>query len=324
MARPSFYFCACPDAGLTKAHIEDLIHVHPPSGAGLSSAWQRHVYWGDEELPQSFWKHLTIQGLFNTPILLIVRNAQNIPAATWKLLSKTLATSKDNTWLILCLEVGFEKKQAKIPAHISKLKCFEVAKKQGFFWQSSGLDSQDIKRYIQNRAKVCKLNFAPDALEAFCTSTLPDATAIEQELQKLILLTTDGNITLDMISTGAYIPDSNVFAFISFIQAGNITAAWNEIYKGQKDVAALLFPFLGLLSREARTLWQILAKEQVYIHFSVAKSKESCAHKLGFSGVAEIFSYIVHAEQQVKSGECDPEQALESMVVNLVRLFSRH
>ncbi len=77
-----------------------------------------------------------------------------------------------------------------------------------------------------------------------------------------------------------------------------------------------------MLTREARILWQIIAKEQVHIHFSVAQQKERCAKKLGFSGVAKIFALIVHAEQQVKSGACDPEQALESMVVELVHIFA--
>ncbi len=319
MPRPGFYFCICPDAGLIKEHVEGLVQAHPPKGGG---SWQKHVYWGDDDLAQSFWKHLTLQGLFSTPVLLMVRNAQNLPAATWKNLSEALGTLSDDTWPIICLEVPFDKKQAKIPAHITKLPCFNAAKEKGFLWQSSGLDAQGIKRHVLARAKSYNLQFEPRALEAFCGSTLPDATAIDGEMQKLILLAHNGQVTEDMINIGAYLPESNIFAFISCIQAGNITAAWQEIHRGQKDVAGLLFPFLALLTREARILWQILAKEPVHVHYSVAQQKERLARKLGFSGVAKIFALIVQAEQQVKSGSCDAEQALESMVVDLIQLFA--
>ncbi len=319
MSRPVFYICACPDAGLIKEHIEDIVQAHPPKGGG---AWQRHVYWGDDDLAQSFWKHLTLQGLFSTPVLLIVRNAQNLPAATWKNLSEALEAIASDTWPIFCLEVPFEKGQAKIPAHINKLACINTAKSKGFFWQHAGLDAQGLKRHVLAKAKACGLQFDPKALDAFCSSTLPDATAIDGEIQKLMLLADQGQVSEDMINIGAYLPESNIFAFISCIQAGNISAAWREIYRGQKDIAGLLFPLLALLTREARILWQILAKEQVHIHYSVAQQKERLAKKLGFSGVAKIFALIVQAEQQVKSGSCDAEQALESMVVDLVQLFA--
>ncbi len=320
MPRPGFYFCACPDAGLIKAHIDELVQKYPLAQNG--TAWQQHIYWGDDDLPQSFWQHLTLQGLFSTPVLLMVRNAQNLPAATWKNLSEALTHLSDDTWPILCLEVPFEKKQAKIPAHITKLSCFDMAKKYGFIWQSAGLDAQGVKRFVQTRTKACGLQFEPAAFEAFCSSTLPDAVAIEGEIQKLVLLASDGKVGVDMINTASYVPESNIFNFISCIQAGNITAAWREIYRGQKDVAALLFPFLALLAREARILWQILSKEPVHIHYSVVQQKERCARKLGFAGIAKIFSLIVQAEQQVKSGACDAEQALELMVVDLVKVFA--
>ncbi len=237
MVRPAFYFCACPDAGLTKEHIEELIKTHPPKG-GMSSTWQRHIYWGDEDLSQSFWKHLTVQGLFSTPVLLIVRNAQNLPAATWKNLSEAVASISSDTWLILCLEVPFEKKQAKIPAHITKLPCFDEAKKKGFIWQSAGLDAQAIKRHVQAKAKEHGLQFDPKALETFCSSTLPDATAIDGEIQKLVLLAPNGKVSLDMINIGAYSPESNIFSFISHIQAGNISRP--------KRRSGFIFPIFSL------------------------------------------------------------------------------
>ncbi len=318
MARPPYLFCICPDAGLIKEHIDSIALEFAPSSGGT---WERHVFRGEEDLPQAFWTHLTVQGLFNTPKLIIIRNAQNLPIDTWKNLSDSISAVNENTWLIMCLEVVFDKNFPKIPATIQKVKCFEAAKKKNYIWLNSGLDTKQIKMYVQNRVKEYGLSFEGNAFEALCGSVPPDATAIENELQKLFLAANDKVIREDMINVGAYLPENDIFSFISHIQAGKIAAAWSEIRRGQHDITALFFPFLALLARDTRILWQILAKEQVHLHFSVAHSKEQCAKKLGFAGIAKIFAYIVQAEQQVKSGECDPEQALESMVVDLARLY---
>ena len=57
--------------------------------------WERHVYWGDEEPPQRFWEQLTLQGLFGAPRALIVRQANQWPAAVWKKISHALARPSD-------------------------------------------------------------------------------------------------------------------------------------------------------------------------------------------------------------------------------------
>ncbi len=321
MSRPAFYFCICPDAGLIKKHIELLQEQHPASGGLGSSTWERHVYYGDSELPQVFWEHLTLQGLFGVPRLIILRHAQNIVAARWKQLSESLASPNPSSWLILCLEGTWEKKQPKIPAHIAKQKCLGFADKKGWIWRHSGLDTRSIKGYIKEKAGTFGLVFHADALEALSQSVLPDAVAIDGELQKLSLMAPQGQVSLDMVGSGTYVPESDIFSFISCIQAGNITAAWREIYRSQKDVEALFFPLLALLHREAKLLWQILAGEQVRVHPQAARQKELCAKHLGFKGIAGILSAITRAEYYVKSGERSVEQTLEALVADLVLLF---
>ncbi len=338
MSRPGFYFCICPDAGLIKRHIEKLVQDFPAHmentdamGSGLmgnalapsaTTAWERHVYWGDEDLSQAFWEHLMLQGLFSKPRLLILRNAQNISAARWKEISSALSNPNPLTWLILCLEGPWEKGQPKLPAHVLKQKSVSFADKKGWIWRHSGLDISGIKKYIQSKAQNLGLTFEPHALDALCASVPPDATAIDGELDKLQLAANDGHVQMTMVGAGSYIPESNIFSFMNHVYAGNINAAWREVHRSQHDMEALLFPFLALLSRDAKTLWQILAGENPRMHPVAAKEKEACARRLGFGGVAQIFTCIVHAEQAIKSGERNVEQTLEALVTELIHIFS--
>ncbi len=346
MSRPGFYFCICPDAGLMKNHIEQLQKDFPadvcgsadgsaPSMGGLSGMggmlgatapsphWERHVYWGDEDLSPAFWEHLMLQGLFAKPRLLIVRNAQNISAARWKEVSAALAQPNPLTWLILCLEGPWEKGQPKLPAHIVKQKSLAFADKKGWIWRHSGLDIQGIKKYIQGKAQSLSLSFDPHVLDALCACVPPDATAIDSELEKLHLAANDGRVSMDMVGSGGFIPESNIFSFMNQIYAGNLSAAWREIYRSQNDLDALLFPFLALLTRDAKTLWQILAGDNPRMHPAAAREKEACARRLGYDGIAQIFACIVQAELAIKSGERSVEQTLEAIVAELSMLFGQ-
>ncbi len=340
MSRPGFYFCICPDAGLIKLQVENLIKKFPPdtenAGGALGNSmgqmlgakskkqeWQRHVYWGDEELPGAFWENLMLQGLFSTPKILVLRNAQSIQAAQFTEISGALSGYNPLTWLIICLEVPFEKGKAKIPAHIAKQNSFQLAQKKGWIWQNFGLDIQGIRKYIQGKASALGLSFEPSALNAFCSAVPADATAIDGELEKLILVTPDGRVTDSIASTvsGAFVPESDIFSFINQIYAGNLTTAWREIYRSQHDIEALLFPFLALLFRDAKVFWQILAGENVYLHPSAARMKEQYARSLGFAGIGKIFAAILNTELSIKNGEKSTEQSLESLVVELAMLF---
>ena len=321
MARPGFFVCICPDAGLLKAHVASLLERHP---AGGGKAWERHTFWGDEELPPRFWEHLTLQGLFGAPRVLLLRQANAVPAAVWKRLSAALGTPNPQAWLFLCLEVAWEKGQPKVPAHIAKLRCMAFAEQQGWVWRSPGLDERTLKKYAQTRAKELGLRFGDGALEAFSASTPPDAAAVDAELRKLALaasLSEDGSITADMAGGGGFLPETNIFTFIRCVQAGNLPAAWREIHRGQKDSDGMLFPFLALLLREARILWQLRAGESVRLHPNDMSAKRDCATRLGFTGLARLMELIVRAEWHVKTGERSPEQALEALTTDLALLF---
>lgn len=322
MQRPLFYFCICPDGGLINEHVTTLLAQSPTENG---KAWERHVFWGDEELPPRFWETLTLQGLFATPTLVILRQANAVSADVWKnRLSPALAAAAAHTWTLLCLEVPWEKREPKIPAHIAKLPCMAHAEKKGWVWRQPGLNATSLTAHARTQARAMGLRFGPGALEAFCQSIPPEATAVETGLARLALateLSEDGSITTDMITQGAYTPEANVFGLISCLEAGKLTAAWREVRHSLQGGDNMLFSLLALLHREARLLWQINAGENVRLHPNERQMKERCAARLGFAGTSALLDLLVQTETRVKSGEQSPEQALEILCVDAARLF---
>ena len=319
-ARPGFSFLVCPDSSLTRARLEQELAAH------AAQNWERHVYWGDEEPPPRFWEQLTLQGLFGASRVLLLRQAHLWPAAVWKKISQALARPSSQCWPFFCLEAGWDRGQPKLPVHLGKLRCMAFADKQGWIWRSEGLTERSIKRHVQQRIRQLGLHFEPDALEQFCASLPPDAQTVENELEKIILLQRaqgqEGRpVTVSMTGTSAHSPECNIFACIRQLEAGNLPALWKELARN-RNADSLFFPLLGLLAREFRLLWQVLAGEKMRLHPSEASFKQQLARKLGAPGLAAGMAALADAEWQVKSGRRNTDQALDMLAADLVLLFS--
>lgn len=329
--QPGFFFCVCADGQLLRREVERLLVAHAPvqgtdllasESATRGNAWEKHVFWGDEELPRNFWEVLTLQGLFATPRALVLRNAQAIPAEMWRRLSKALGRPNPQTWPVLCLEVAFEKGQPKIPAHIAKLPCYTFAEKQGWVWRSAGLDERTFGKHIQSVAKELNLALAPGALEAL-TSILPlDAATVDNELTKLSLLMNGKPVTAQDAAQASFTPDFNIFQFLRQLQSGQTDAVWQQMLREQARGDDTIFPLLGLLVREARILWQVAAGDPVYVRPQELAAKKQTAARLGPVGLARLWDAAHTAELSIKSGQRSPAQALNALVADLTLLFA--
>lgn len=311
-------------------YVDELLRSCPPKatgmmGSGAEQSWDRQAYWGDEALPPIFWEKLTLQGLFATPNALVVRNAQNIPADTWKRLSSALATPNDLAWPIFCLEVGLERGKYKVPAHIQKLKCLSFADKKGWVWRSAGLDAKGMRSFIQHACRERGLQLAPQALEALMGAMPEDATAASNELDKIALACGDKNIvTKEMAQLINHTPNIDIFAFIKALQSGNASMVWREVLREKGSGDSLVFPFLGMLIREARLLWQLLVGEEVRLPPYILDEKKRMAQQLGHMALARIWNIALEAERGIKTGERNVDQAMDAMVANLSSLFASH
>lgn len=313
--RPGFSFLVCPDGHLLRGALAKTLEAWPPE----RGAWERHVFWGDEEPQSQFWELLSLEELFGAARAIVVRQAQLWPAAIWKKLSRALARPAPRTWPVFCLEVEWEKRRPKIPAHIARLRCFAFADERGWVWRGEGLGERDLPRHVRERAQALGLAFEPDALEQFCASVPADGLAIENELLKLRFMAAYKPVTTAMTATAGWSPECNVFACIRQMQKGDLAGVWRELARSE-DSDRLLFSLLALLAREWRLLWQLLAGENVRLYPADAAFKRALAQRLGMAGVARGFAALADAEWQVKSGRASPAQALESVAVEMTML----
>lgn len=310
--KPGYSFLVSPDSRLLLEELNRLLSRD-------NGPWERNVFWGDEEPDSRFWSSLRQQGLFAGKRAVIVRNAQDWPAAVWKTISAILANSCADIWPIFCLEVEQEKGKFKIPACIQKTNCFLFAQKSGWIWSAPALAGSALRKYVEVHAAQLGLNLEGELLTEFCSLVPADASAIASELAKLTMLAENGQIKREMFQSGLTNAESDAFALVRQLELQNLPAAWREVSRG--NAANLLFFLVALLAKEMRLFWQLENGESPWLPAQEASLKKSLAKKLGRAGISSGFCALADAEWQVKSGRQTPEQTLEVLVIHFVMLF---
>jgi DNA polymerase-3 subunit delta len=119
-----------------------------------------------------------------------------------------------------------------------------------------------------------------------------------------------------------HVPDFNIFTLIKQLQSGYAAAVWKHAAAESPD--DLLFPLLGLLQRESRILWQVLAGENASVNPRDINERRDLARKIGISGLSRLWDAMHEAELSVKSGRNSPEQALSTLLATVTLLFAPH
>lgn len=316
MDTPSFYFCICPDSGLARRQVHEL-----------AAAWQKRaelpkttVFWGDDDLSDAFWAKLTQAGLIKQEKILLVRQAQLLPTETWKKVSATLAKPFDSVLPVFFLEVEWEKKQPKLPAHIAKLRCLDFAKQQNWVWQNPGLDNKGLYNYLTQKAKLLKLQLQPEVLNTLSNITAPDSASADRVLEQLSLASVNGTVDMvDTLNLGVNNPELIIFDFIRCLESGNSVTVWKSLQRDDDDT--LFFPFLSLMNREAKQLWLLLHGGRAAFPPFIINSKAELAQKLGREGLANILKMIGETDWAVKTGQRQVKQAWDELVASMTLIF---
>ena len=323
MARPAFSICLCPDSQLLRNRLDTLLAAHAPSGG----AWQRHVFWSDEGIGAAFWEHLTLQGLFAAPKALVLRNVQLLNAQALKQLSTAIEPMTGGqaslTWPILCLEVGFEKGKPKVPAHILRLPCYLAAEKQGWLDVIPGLTPQTLPAFIRAEASRHGLTLQATDIGFLVQALPPDAAAISSELAKLALAAgPDGRLPDIGAALAGQAQELGIFELLRSIQqSGNQQAVWRRILEDRLSGENMVFAFIAIVLREARTLWQLLAGSTPALPPQAVAGKLILAKSLGVPRIARIWDLALQADKGIKTGERSPEQSFEMLTAELFTLF---
>ncbi len=316
---PGFYFCICPDIFLSKQHIENMLLSFPTS---WQTNLEKHTFWPDEVDSNLFWNTLTLQSLTASPKLIFIRQANEILAEQWKKISKTLGTPRSEILPIFFLENAFEKSSPKIPAHLSKLKCYEFAKKKEWFYSDAGITDKNINIYFKKELQKVNLQMENEVFQKLCENLIYDAYFIQSLIAQLTLLSENGKITSSVFShLKAFTPEMKIFDLINSMERANFTEVWNKLNQEDDKGESYLFNLLAILASNARKLWNICAGNTSQI-YPGSNYKISQAKKLGFQGVSEIFQMIFEADLAVKSGQKSQLQALETLITSYTNLFA--
>lgn len=328
--RAGFHICICPDAALLRLLVDELVLTGTAGEASKGVPVERHVHWGDEELSPRFWEAVTLQSFMPVLRVVIVRNAHNLPAESWKKISKTLARPHAQAMPVFCLEGGWEKGQPKIPAHVSKLAFFAFAQEKGWLVQRPGLNEAGLKRHVQVLCRTMGLGVETGAVEALCAVLPMDATAVQREMEKLALYASDrahtkggeARLCREDAQLVVHEPDFSIFSLIRQMQSGQSAEAWKTVLREQARGEELIFPLLGLLQREARFCWQVLHGETGRMNPRDADNRKDLAARLGVAGLVGMWDAMHAAELAIKSGRLNPSQALDSLMGELGVVFA--
>lgn len=319
MNRPGFTICICPDSEIIQIYISKQLGAR-------SETWKKKVFWGDEELGDPFWDAFYLNDLFGQCSAVVLRRAHKLQEGDWKRFAPVLKKFRPSVWLFFCLEGQWEKGKPSIPAGLKKQKFFKLAQDKDWIWQYPGLTREYLSKYLKDWA--CKRDIEiPPQVEEVAVNILPlDAAHLKNELTKLELYIGDsGKIRSQDLQVLALQPDMDVFAFLRALQENRDTVEiWKQVLQGQWGADSdRVMPFLGLLLRESRMLWQLIHGEEnkVWMPASAKRAKKNLASKIGSRNLASLWGLMLEAEYGIKSGERLPGQALELLVARLMNVF---
>lgn len=294
-----------------------------------SEQWSVKIYWADQELADEFWQDLTSAGLFVSKRALVLRDAQKLQAGMWQKLDRLLARYRSEIWPFFVLGQDWERGKPKVPAVLKRTRCWQIAERRKWVWQSPGLNKEAIVRYLQDWARQNNLHLDRQCLFAAADLMPPDLAALKSELGKLRFYVQDkGRVEISDLQMISFNVPFDLFSFLRDLQAGKrLDKVWQVVMIAQQqgDVQFLL-QFLGAMVREVRILWRMCHGEgkKIFLPVRVKGAKANLARQLGKQKLARIFRLLLQVEVGFKSGELAPAQAISLLAQELLILFSRH
>lgn len=314
-SKPNFLLCFCPDLELINYHLQKIC-----TQFALSN-WQKKTFWADEKLEENFWSVFTSATLFGPGQIVWIRKAEHLDLSFWEEAKKYLLAKRSSTLAVFCFEKEWKGASYPFPKWFVKHPVYQLAKQKKWFFSSPGLNEKTKKELVLDKLKQDKKSIAPPTLNTLL-KILPNQTyALFQELEKIILANSQ-EIRPESFSLLTVFSEENIFELFKNLLNKNYLNFWQKIMQEEGKSTSLLFPLLGLLSREAKVLWLLYNDQdsQISLPPYLKQEKKFLAKKLGLTKIANILDLALDCEYKVKSGQNSPEEALSYLFLNLSRL----
>jgi DNA polymerase III subunit delta len=319
IARPGFSFYICPDSGLLRRKIEEDV-------ASRGQGWERRIFWADDGLSPSFWDALSLPGLMGGSRAVVLRRAEMLSAEDWGRLEPVLGRVQSRIWPMLCLEGEWKGSQPPVPATLSSRRPWTVAGAKGWVWSSPGMTRKHVAEVVSGWARANGLSFAPRVKDILVSSVPLDAAGLESELEKVLLaLSGRTEVQTDDLGVVLSTAEMDIFTLLdAVVRSREPARVWGQVLASKiGSDQSMVFPFIALLLREARILWQLESGEENEVRLpSHAKSaKQDLARRIGQDALSRIWQLTFEADLGIKTGRLSPEQAIELLVSGLMLLF---
>ncbi len=213
-------------------------------------------------------------------------------------------------------------------------KWVKAAGERAFIKEFALPQGQQMASWILGRAKSLGGEFQPPAAAALAQLLGSDKSAAEQEIQKLLAYAgfqrpvTAADVAAVSLPSGEH---GDFFGLVDALSAGNGARAMQalEALLPERDLILLYFSLVGhfrglLLCREMldnkmgeNEIAKALAKDPYKMHPYRAQKLTAQARRFTIESLHAIYKRLLHYDEQIKTGQMEPELAMESFIAEL-------